>query len=174
MCHNCTTVSCVIDSNGAEQPWCVCNNLTGVRFTSMLMSYCVGGLAWLMAHIANRAVWEWGGEQRSKGEIKRLYGSCEGIRQSERRVAGDCVVSLWGKGKYSWGLIPLAEKFTKAKEQGRGKKIAFENAAVNLRKDIQHLLQHSLHRCFVWKEGKSYVPVEHFVFCGCLIHGLVI
>lgn len=157
MCHNCTSVSCVIDSNGAEQPWCVCNNLTGVRFTSMLMSYCVGGLAWLMAHIANRAVLEWGGEQRSKGEIKRLYRSCEGIRQSERRVAGDCVVTLRGKGKYSCGLIPLADKFTKAKEHGRGRKIAFENAAVNLRKDMQHLLQ-SLCRCFIWKKG-SYVCV---------------
>lgn len=34
----------------------------------------------------------------------------------------------------------MADIFTKAKEQGREKKIAFENAAGNLKKDMQHLL----------------------------------
>lgn len=90
-----------------------------------------------MAHIANRAVWE----QRSKGEIKRLCESVVEVGDSrERRVAGDCVVtSLGKKGKYSRGLIPLADMFTNAEERGRGKKIAFENAPVNLRKDMKHL-----------------------------------
>lgn len=34
--------------------------------------------------------------------------------------------------------------FTKAEEQAGGKKIAFESAAVNLRKDMQHLLHYFL------------------------------
>lgn len=41
-------------------------------------------------------------------------------------------------------MMPLADMFTEAEDQSRGKKIAFENAAVNLGKDIQHLLQHTL------------------------------
>lgn len=69
-----------------------------------------------------------------------LRECCEG-RQWESRVAGDCIVSLRGKGKYGRGLIPLADMFTEAEEQSRGKKIAFESAAVNLKKDKQHLFQ---------------------------------
>lgn len=126
MCHNCTWVSCVIDSNGAEQSWCVCNNLTRVRFTSMLMSWCVGGLAWLMVHIANRAVWKWvvgAKEWRRNKEALRDCG--EGVRQPAGRVSGGCAVSLLGEGKYCRGLIPSADMFTEAEEQSGGRKIAF-------------------------------------------------
>lgn len=42
----------------------------------------------------------------------------------------------------------MADMFTKAEEHGRGKKIAFENAAVNLRKDMEHLPQHALKGAF--------------------------
>lgn len=48
----------------------------------------------------------------------------------------------------------MADTFTKAEEHGRGKKIAFENAAVNLRKDMEHLPQHALKGAFYDREGR--------------------
>lgn len=106
----------------------------------MLMSKCVGGLAWLMAHIANSCLVVRTGAKKFSRNKEALRECCEGMRLRESKVAGDCIVSLWGKGKYSWGLILLADIFTKAEEQGRGKKIAFESATVNLKKGKQHLL----------------------------------
>lgn len=54
----------------------------------------------------------------------------------------------------------MADTFTKAEEHGRGKKIAFENAAVNLRKDMEHLPQHALKGAFYDRRKK--------VICVCV------
>lgn len=60
----------------------------------------------------------------------------------------------------------MADMFTKAEEQAGGKKIAFESAAVNLRKDMQHLLHYFL---VVFIKGK-----REKVICLCRVYSPVL
>lgn len=51
--------------------------------------------------------------------------------------------------------------FTKAEEQSREKKIAFENAPVNLKKDMKHLFLK------VREKGNGYVFLNPVIIDGC-------
>lgn len=64
----------------------------------------------------------------------------------------------------------MADMFTKAEEQGKGKKIAFESAAVNLRKDMAALIQaHSLNVLFMKGNRRKVVFVWCFMFVFFLV-----